>query len=91
MGGTSNASRQIQGLVVRNLRIAAFATAVIFFISARAVWGSVTGSISGVVHDSSGALIPAAEVVALNTQTGVKWTVATDAAGILLVSGPARR
>ena len=81
MGGTSNASRQIQGLVVRNLRIAAFATAVIFFISAKAVWGSVTGSISGVVHDSSGALVPAADVIALNTQTGVKWTVATDAQG----------
>ena len=69
------------GVGGRNLRTAGFAAAVIFFIAARTGWGSVTGSISGVVHDSSGALIPAAEVVALNTQTGVKWTVATDAQG----------
>ena len=81
MRGTSVASRQFQELIFRNLRTAAFAVAVIFFIAAGTGWGSVTGSISGVVHDSSGALIPAAEVVALNTQTGVKWTVTTDAQG----------
>ena len=67
--------------VARHLRTAGLVAAVVFFIAGKTLWGSVTGSISGVVRDSSGALIPAAEVVALNTQTGVRWTVSTDAQG----------
>jgi hypothetical protein len=43
--------------------------------------GSITGSISGVVTDASGAVIAGATVVATNTQTGVKSTVTTDAKG----------
>lgn len=42
---------------------------------------SITGSISGVVTDKSGAVVPGATVVATNTQTGVKTTVATDSKG----------
>ena len=81
MRGKSNAAHLLQERVARHLRTAGFVAAVIFFIAGKTVWGSVTGSISGVVRDATGALIPAAEVVALNTQTGVKWTVATDAQG----------
>jgi hypothetical protein len=55
--------------------------AAIFLIGASIGWGSVTGSISGVVRDASGAVIPAAQVIALNVQTGVKWTLTTDADG----------
>jgi len=42
---------------------------------------SITGSISGVVTDKSGAVISGASVVAIDTLTGVKTTVKTDAKG----------
>ena len=42
---------------------------------------SITGSISGVVTDASGAVISDASVVAIDTLTGVKTSVKTDAKG----------
>ena len=45
------------------------------------LWGSVTGSISGTVSDSSGAVIPGASIAALNTGTGVKDSTKTNAQG----------
>jgi Carboxypeptidase regulatory-like domain len=42
---------------------------------------AITGSISGTVRDQSGAVIPAATVVALNVRTGVKQTAMTDSHG----------
>lgn len=42
---------------------------------------SITGSISGVVTDPSGAVIADATVVATNTQTGIKTTATTDSKG----------
>jgi hypothetical protein len=44
-------------------------------------WASIAGSISGIVTDPSGAVVPGATVIATNTQTGVKTTVTTDAKG----------
>jgi hypothetical protein len=44
-------------------------------------WASITGSISGIVSDPSGAVISGAAVVATDTQTGIKATVTTDAQG----------
>jgi hypothetical protein len=44
-------------------------------------WASITGSVSGVVTDSSGAVIANARVVAIDTQTGVRTSVTTDAKG----------
>src|ERR1700756_657650 len=44
-------------------------------------WASITGSISGVVTDASGAVIPGAKVVAIDTQTGIKTSVTTDSKG----------
>jgi len=46
-----------------------------------AAWASITGSISGVVSDSSGAVIPGVTVVALNTQTGILQSVVSDNKG----------
>ncbi|MEO6911714.1 MAG: carboxypeptidase-like regulatory domain-containing protein, partial [Edaphobacter sp.] len=42
---------------------------------------TVTGSISGAVTDSTGAVIPNAQVTALNTGTGVRTTAQTNGAG----------
>src|SRR5579864_7586229 len=44
-------------------------------------WASITGSVSGVVTDSSGAVIANAQVVAIDTQTGVRTSVTTDSKG----------
>ncbi|HYA23337.1 MAG TPA: TonB-dependent receptor [Terriglobales bacterium] len=44
-------------------------------------WASITGSISGVVTDSSGAVITGAKVVAINLDTGVRTTLSTDSKG----------
>jgi hypothetical protein len=54
-------------------------TAVIF--GTLAAWAGITGSISGVVKDPSGAVIPGIKVVAVNTQTGIRQTVVTDGKG----------
>ena len=51
---------------------------VLFSMSA---WGSITGAISGVVTDPTGAVISGATVVATNTQTGIKSTITTDSKG----------
>jgi hypothetical protein len=42
---------------------------------------SITGSISGVVTDSTGAVVSGASVIAVDMQTGVRTTVTTDAKG----------
>jgi hypothetical protein len=54
--------------------------AFVFFVAALAS-ASITGSISGVVTDKSGAVISGASVVATNTLTGVQTTQKTDAKG----------
>jgi Carboxypeptidase regulatory-like domain len=56
------------------------ALVVVIFVSAIS-WASITGSISGVVTDKSGAVISGASVVATDTLTGVQTKVKTDAKG----------
>jgi len=46
-----------------------------------AVWGAVTGRISGTVKDPTGAVVPNAQITALETQTGIKNSTVTDSAG----------
>src|SRR2546422_9703114 len=50
-------------------------------LAATLVRASITGSISGVVTDPSGAVVSGANVTALNTQTGVQTTLRTDSKG----------
>ena len=51
------------------------------FLGAAAVWASITGSISGIVTDQSGSVVPNASVTATNVDTGVKSAIKTDNAG----------
>jgi Carboxypeptidase regulatory-like domain len=44
-------------------------------------WGAVTGSISGIVSDSSGAVILGATVTAINTAQGLQTKIVTDDKG----------
>jgi hypothetical protein len=45
------------------------------------LWASINGSISGVVSDSSGAVVSGATVTATSIETGVKTTLKTDSKG----------
>ena len=45
------------------------------------VWAAITGSISGVVTDPSGAVVPGLTVVATSLSTNVKTTAVTDSKG----------
>ena len=47
----------------------------------------VTATISGVVRDPSGAVVPGAQVIARNQQTGTAMTVVTDAQGFYSLQG----
>jgi hypothetical protein len=52
-----------------------------FMFTTVLAWSSINGSISGVVTDPTGAVISGASVVAIETQTGIRTTVTTDAKG----------
>src|SRR6266850_3698645 len=52
------------------------------FLSGGITWAQVTtGTISGTVKDSTGAVLPGATVVILNDETRISRTVQTDGAG----------
>ncbi len=50
-------------------------------IAVSSAFAGITGSISGVVSDPSGAVIAGATIVATNTQTGVRTTVTSNSKG----------
>jgi hypothetical protein len=54
---------------------------VAFLLGAGVVGGSITGSISGIVTDPAGAVIPGASIIAVNTETGIQHTTETNAEG----------
>src|ERR1700704_338091 len=64
-------------------RVQFFVSAVTLFVClcTQVSFGAVTGRISGTVKDPTGAVIPNAEVTALETQTGIRTMTKTDAAG----------
>src|SRR6266853_2840487 len=66
--------------MIRRMQCFLFAVT-LFVLCTQASFGAVTGRISGTVKDPTGAVIPSAEVTALETQTGIRNTTKTDAAG----------
>jgi hypothetical protein len=50
-------------------------------LAAATAWASITGSISGIIKDPSGSIVPGASVSAINTETGVRSVIKTDGAG----------
>jgi hypothetical protein len=66
---------------MRNRSYSALVVLAGLFLTTNLVWASITGSISGIVTDSSGAVISGATVVVTDTQTGIKSTVTSDAQG----------
>src|ERR1700730_15408142 len=61
---------------------AAVAVLVFVLFALEVASASITGSISGVVTGTSGAVISGASVVAVDTLTGVRTTVTSDAKGL---------
>src|SRR5688572_12027086 len=53
----------------------------VLLLSSVCVWAQSTGSISGVIADASGGVIPGADVVVTNTQTGVAIRTISQADG----------
>ena len=66
---------------MRNHQRASVLVLVGLFLALGLAWASITGSISGMVTDPTGAVISGASVVATNTETGVKTAVTTDTKG----------
>jgi hypothetical protein len=64
-----------------NRRCAVFAVLAFVLLALAIASASITGSISGVVTDKSGAVVSGASVVATDTQTGIQTTQKTDAKG----------
>ena len=64
-----------------NRRCAVFAGLAFVLLALALASASITGSISGVVTDKSGAVISGASVVATNTLTGVQTSQKTDSKG----------
>src|SRR5215469_10449432 len=56
------------------------------FVLVAVSWAGITGSISGVVTDPSGAVVSGAKVVATNTQTGISSSVTSDGKGFYVVA-----
>src|SRR5712692_1006157 len=53
----------------------------LLFLAGVSAWADVNGSISGVVKDPTGAVIPKAEVKVLNLATNITKTAVTDSLG----------
>jgi Carboxypeptidase regulatory-like domain len=70
----------------RQRRCAFTSIAIVFFLfTAVAAWAAITGSISGVITDPSGALTPGVTVVVTSQSTGAKHTTVTDSKGFYSV------
>jgi len=66
---------------MRSLRKSLPVLVTLCFLGAAAVWASISGSISGIVTDQSGSVVPNASVTATNVAIGVKSTIQTDSKG----------
>ena len=66
---------------MRFSRILFCVVACLLLLSASVSWASITGSISGIVTDSSGGVVAGAKVIAIETQTNVRTEISTDSAG----------
>ena len=64
------------------MRLAKLLVLVVTLLVAVTVWGSEVGSISGVVTDPSGAVVPKTTVNITNVDTGVVRTTTTNADGV---------
>src|ERR1700744_3955883 len=74
-------------LIKFSLQVLVLVLILLLSIGSQTAQASVTATISGVVRDPSGAVIPGAQVVARNHQTDAAVTVLTDAQGFYSLQG----
>ncbi len=66
---------------MRKSRKLTVALLLVCLLAAATAWASISGSISGIVTDPKGSVVPGASVAAVNTATGARSTLRTDGAG----------
>ena len=72
---------------MRALRYAAFAIVCVLLSKTNPIYGQVDqGAITGTVQDSSGAVVPNADVTLLNTDQGISLETKSNASGIYTFS-----
>lgn len=64
-----------------HLRTRCICISLFILLMGTAAWASITGSISGLVTDPSGAVVTGAQVTATDTQTGIQTKTVTDSKG----------
>ena len=69
----------------RKLRVALL---VVCLLAAATAWASISGSISGIVTDPKGSVVPGASVTAVNTATGARSTLQDRWCGLLQFPEP---
>src|ERR1700744_69231 len=74
-------------LIKFSLQVLVLVLILLLSIGSQTAQASVTATISGVVRDPSGAVIPGAQVIARNHETGTAVTVLTDAQGFYSLQG----
>src|SRR5581483_2170633 len=66
---------------MRHMQGRVLAAVLLLPVFAGLVWGQVTASITGIVRDSSGAVVPSASVTVKNLESGLTRTTETEANG----------
>ncbi len=61
--------------------------AAVLLLAPALVWAQATGTIQGVVTDATGAVIPGAQIVVRNLDTGVEYKTTTNEVGFYMVQG----
>src|SRR2546425_12724933 len=70
---------------LRNSIASLFILIMLLFVIPRSAWAQATASLSGTVHDSTGAVVPQADVTLHNTQTGTERKTETNDVGVYVI------
>ncbi len=73
----------------QRIRVLIVATALLLCVASQSMGQQSTGTITGIVSDQQGAVIPGAQVEVRNTLTNALFTTATNASGLYVAPGMA--
>jgi Carboxypeptidase regulatory-like domain len=58
-----------------------FASIMLLLCSGTSLWGAATGRLSGTIEDQSGAVLPGATIILVNTAVGSEFKAVSDGQG----------